>query len=207
MKKVSKIAIAIFAILIGLYPIAYFLIDRKFGLLSTKTTELLSNNLWNMAFYLHITLGGVALLIGWSQFKTNVRSKNIQLHRNIGKTYVISVIISGISSLYIALFATGGIISVLGFFTLGFIWLITTILSFQAIKKGKIDVHQKLMIYSYAACFAAVTLRLWLPFLIMATGEFNSAYQIVAWLCWVPNMMVAYLIARNKKLLSIENPS
>ena len=198
MKKASWITIGILSTLIGLYPIIYFLMDRRFGLLSSKSVELLNDNLWNIAFYGHITLGGLALLIGWLQFSNKLRIKKIELHRIFGKTYVISVLISGICGLYIALYATGGIISILGFFTLGLIWLTTTILGFKSIKKGNIKSHEKFMIFSYAACFAAVTLRIWLPLLTVSMGEFNSAYRIVAWLCWVPNVIVALLIVRNK---------
>jgi hypothetical protein len=54
-----------------------------------------------------------------------------------------------------------------------------------------------MMIYSYAACFAAVTLRIWLPLLISITGDFFIAYPIVAWLCWVPNLIVANLIVKS----------
>lgn len=60
--------------------------------------------------------------------------------------------------------------------------------------------HQKMMIYSYAACFAGVTLRVWLPLLTLIFGDFVKAYILVAWLCWIPNLMVAYLI--NRKLES-----
>lgn len=199
MKKVSWITIGILSTLVGLYPIIYFLIDRRFGLLSSKSVELLNDNLWNIAFYAHITLGGLALLIGWLQFSNKLRIKKMELHRILGKTYVISVFISGFCSLFIDLDATGGIISILGFFTLGLIWLNTTILGFKSIKKGDIKLHEKFMIFSYAACFAAVTLRIWLPLLTISMGEFNSAYRIVAWLCWVPNIIVAFLIVRNKR--------
>lgn len=199
MKKASWITIGILSTLVGLYPIIYFLTDRRFGLLSSKSVELLNDNLWNIAFYGHITLGGLALLIGWLQFSNKLRIKKMELHRIFGKTYVISVFISGFCGLFIALDATGGIISILGFFTLGLIWLTTTILGFKSIKKGDIKSHEKFMIFSYAACFAAVTLRIWLPLLTTAMGEFNSAYRIVAWLCWVPNIIVAFLIVRNKR--------
>ncbi|GAB4428835.1 MAG: hypothetical protein OHK0039_47410 [Bacteroidia bacterium] len=47
---------------------------------------------------------------------------------------------------------------------------------------------------SYAACFAAVTLRLWLPILTALLGDFLPAYRIVAWLCWVPNLLVALAV-------------
>lgn len=202
MKKVSWITVGILSTLIGLYPIIYFLIDRKIGLLSSKSTELLSDNLWNIGFYGHIIFGGLALLIGWLQFSQKLRRKNIKLHRTIGKTYVVSVLISGICGLFIALYATGGIISVLGFFSLGVIWLSTTILGFKAIKKGNVELHEKIMVFSFAACFAAVTLRIWLPILTSIMGEFTGAYRIVAWLCWVPNIVVAYFIVRKKSTKS-----
>ena len=199
MKKASWIIIGILSTLIGLYPIIYFLDDKRFGLLSSKSVELLNDNLWNMAFFGHISLGGLALLIGWLQFSKRLRIEKIELHRRIGKIYLISVLISGICSLYIALYATGGMISSLGFFSLGLIWLTSTILGFKAIKNGQIELHRKFMIFSYAACFAAVTLRIWLPLLTIAMGEFNSAYRIVAWLCWVPNIIVAYLIVSKNR--------
>lgn len=199
MKKASWITVGILSTLVGLYPSIYFLIDRRFGLLASKSTELLSDNIWNIAFYGHILLGGLALLIGWLQFSPKLRKRNIKLHRTIGKTYMIAVLISGICGLFIALYATGGIISKLGFFTLGIIWLSTTILGFKAIKKGKVELHEKFMIFSYAACFAAVTLRIWLPILTSVMGEFIGAYRIVAWLCWVPNIIVAYFIVRKTK--------
>ena len=54
------------------------------------------------------------------------------------------------------------------------------------------------MIYSYAACFGAVTLRIWLPLLILLLGSFEPAYRIVAWLAWVPNLIFAYYWVKRK---------
>jgi hypothetical protein len=108
---------------------------------------------------------------------------------------------SGLASLYIAYFATGGLIPSLGFTCLGLIWLYTTIKAYVAIRNRKIQQHQMFMIFSYAACFAAVTLRIWLPLLSSLFGEFLIAYKIVAWLCWVPNMIVAFMITRRLNLL------
>ena len=189
--------VAILAILVGLYPSIYFLIDRKFGLLSSKSNYLLTNNLWNIAFYTHIVLGGFALLTGWIQFNSNFRNKNIVFHRRIGIVYIISVGLSSLAGIYIGFFATGGLLSSLGFICLGIFWFSITLLAFINIKRGNTDIHQKLMIYSYAACFAAVTLRIWLPLLILTFGDFITAYTIVAWLCWVPNLFIAKLITKR----------
>ena len=199
MKKASWIILGVLSITIGLYPMLYFFIDREFGLLGTKSVDLLSNTLWNIMFYVHIFFGGLALLIGWLQFIKKLRIRNIKLHRGIGKIYVVSVLISGICGLYIAFFSTGGITSTVGFSSLALIWIISTFLGYKSIKNGKIKLHEDLMIYSYAACFAAVTLRFWLPILTILLDDFIFAYRIVAWLCWVPNLLVAYLIINYKK--------
>lgn len=199
-KKIGFKIFAGFSILIGLYPLLYFIIDSKFGILNSKSELLLNDGIWNIAFYAHISLGGLALLIGWTQFSKKLRNKNINLHRNLGKVYLISVIFSSFSALYIAVFATGGIISTLGFSCLAIIWLYTSIRAFLEIKNASIRNHQRFMIYSYSACFAAVTLRIWLPILTAVFQEFLTAYRIVAWLCWVPNLVVAYFIVKNQNL-------
>ena len=202
MQKLNRtIAWWIFGILsisIGLYPLIYFLLERNFGLLTTKSEELLSDTLWSIGFNGHIIFGGLALLVGWIQFSKKLRIKQIKLHRFVGYVYVMAAIISGICGVYIAFFATGGWISSMGFICLGIIWLSSTGYAFLLIKKTKINAHERMMIFSYAACFAAVTLRIWLPMLIALFGEFVPAYRVVAWLCWVPNIIVAALIVRRK---------
>jgi uncharacterized membrane protein len=197
MKKILWVLMAVFAILIGLYPILYFLIDRTFGLLNTKSDTLLSDAFWNAAFYTHITMGGLALFIGWTQFSAHWRRQYLVWHRAIGKIYIVTMVLSATSGVYIGYFATGGIISATGFIILGIISLYTTVMAYNKIKQGRIEEHKELMVYSYAACFAAVTLRLWLPLLSLVLGDFVTAYRIVSWLCWVPNIMVAVWINRR----------
>ena len=195
-KRISYYLLAICCVAIGLYPTIYFIIDRRFGLLRSKSAELLADNLWNTMFYTHIILGGIALLIGWLQFNKKLRIKRLELHRKIGKIYVIAVLLSAISGFYIGLHATGGLSPKLGFTTMALVWFFTTFFAFTTIKKGNVIQHQKLMIYSYAACFSAVTLRIWLPILSSTLGGFLPAYRVVAWLSWVPNIIVAYFIIK-----------
>jgi uncharacterized membrane protein len=202
-KKVAFIIFAGLCVSIGLYPLVFFIIDPTFGLLNSKSDLLLDDGLWNIGFYTHISLGGLALLIGWTQFMEKLRKTNINLHRNIGKVYLISVTLSSVSGFYIAFFATGGPIASIGFMVLAIIWLFTTLRAFLEIKNRSVKKHQKYMIYSYAACFAAVTLRLWLPVLTSVFNDFVTAYQIVAWLCWIPNLVVASFLINRRGLNSI----
>lgn len=199
--KFAWFVFALAAISVGLYPLTYFVIDRKFGLLAHKSEALLTSIPWNIGFYGHILLGGLALFIGWVQFHKKIRNANLEKHRIIGKIYVLAAVISGSCGIFIGFWATGGIITSIGFISLGTLWLYTTLKAYFAIRKGDLQLHQGFMIYSYALCFAAVTLRIWLPLLTMAFGDFIIAYRLVAWLCWVPNVIFAFFWVRRRGLL------
>ncbi len=198
-KKGLWLVMVALAIGIGFYPGMYFFMEKSFGLLNTKSEALLSNPIWNFGFNTHIILGGVALLVGWTQFGSKFRNKNLKIHRRLGMVYVGSVFFSALAGIYIAFYATGGFIPTLGFIGLGVTWFFTTSMAFIAIKKKQVNSHQKWMIYSYATCFAAVTLRIWLPLLSAYFGNFITAYSIVAFLCWIPNLIVAHFIIRSLK--------
>ncbi len=198
-KKIGLWVFRVMCVFIGLYPVIYFLIDPHFGLLKTKTLEVLESQSWNIGFYGHIIFGGIALLIGWSQFVTKLRIRRMQLHRTIGMIYMLTVLISGICGLFIAQYATGGVSNQIGFTLSGVVWLSTTIYAFLSIRNGDVTSHENFMIYSYAVCFSAVTLRIWLPVLTISLGNFNTAYLLVGWLSWVPNLFVAHFIIMRKK--------
>lgn len=204
-KKVIWTLFVVLSIIVGFYPTLYFFLDKNFSLLSTKNKVLLNNIFWNIGFYIHIIFGGLALLIGWAQFSLKIRSNKLSLHKQIGKVYVTSSLLSALASLYIAFYATGGFITSLGFICLGTIWFYTTLKAYLQIKKGKIESHEKMMIYSYASCFAAVTLRIWLPLLTALFNDYTSAYRIVAWLCWIPNLLIAFLIVMRIEKSKIIN--
>ncbi|MFP3832320.1 DUF2306 domain-containing protein [Chryseobacterium sp. SIMBA_028] len=200
MKKLLFIIVCIFALLIGVYPLIYFFVDDENTFLGSKSLDILHNQIWRIAFFAHIIFGGISLFIGWRQFGSKFRNKYIRIHRSIGKLYVVSVLISSVSAIYMGFYANGGVVSSAGFVCLGFIWLITTLIAVIQIRKGNVVKHQQFMIYSYACTFAAVTLRIWLPVLKSITHDPDNSYIIVAWLCWFPNLLVAYFINRNLRI-------
>lgn len=201
MKRFRWFVFAFFAVTIGLYPLSYVLFDMSAALLSQKPSGLLKDAMWRAAFYIHIFLGGVVLLVGWSQFSDRLRLQKVYLHRSLGKIYVIGVLLSGVAAFYISFFATGGIIAKSGFNVLAILWVFITVMAYVRIQKKEIASHQRWMIRSYALTFAAVTLRIWLPtFQLFLDMTFLDAYKIIAWLCWVPNLMVAEFIIRKKHI-------
>lgn len=204
-KKGSYFTFAFLAICIGIYPLIFLLTNLHHRFLDGKEAEVVADLIWRISFYLHITFGGIALLVGWSQFNKTLRSKNIQIHRVIGKVYVFSALLSALPGIYIGYFSMGGIIASTGFISLGLIWFYTTFQAYIEIKAKNILEHERMMIYSYAACFAAVTLRLWLPLFRILFNDFESAYRVVAWWCWIPNLVVAYfIISKRHKIIGSE---
>jgi uncharacterized membrane protein len=187
------------SILVSFYPIAYLVADKPIALLLSKTAELLSSNFYMICFYLHIIFGGIALMIGWIQFSKKIRNKHLNFHRWIGKIYLLSVIISGIPGFYIALHASAGLSPKLGFGIGAVLWVTLAILGYTSIRRGNVEAHKKFMMYNYAGTFGAVTLRIWLPLLILIFGNFQEAYQVVAWLSWLPNIIVVYFLLRKKR--------
>jgi len=200
LKKILWVLFGFFSITIGLYPFAYLFPTgiQESGLLQTKSIEILSHSMWQLGFNLHIFCGGFALLIGWLQFVPSLRKKYLNVHRTIGQAYVILVFLSGVSAGYIVMNASGGDSAFWGFAALAIVWLATTLIAYLAILKGNINKHQNFMILSYAACWGAVTLRIWLPLLTVYFGDFNKAYDIVAWLSWVPNLLIGLWIIKIK---------
>jgi len=193
------VLVVLLAIAIGLYPLTFLEVNHNEGLLAQKTPELLANSFWSTAFYIHISLGGFSLLIGWSLFLKKFRAKKIHLHRLIGKVYIVTVILSSITGLYIAYHATGGWIAKTGFAGMSIVWFICTYTAYKAIRNKNIQQHERWMIRSYAVTFTGVTFRLWMPFLIIAFQlEFLEAYPIDAWISWVANLVVAQLIIRKR---------
>src|SRR6185369_8208412 len=197
--KILKVLMASLAVFVGSYPFRYFFVDRNFGLLQLKTEAVLTSPFWNIGFYSHIIPGGIALLIGWIQFNERIRTKRLTLHRMIGTVYVSAALVSSLAGIYISCYATGGIIASSGFMCLGLFWFYSTYRGYSSIIERNINAHKEMMIYSYAACLAAVTLRIYLPILSFAFGDFIKAYLVVAWVSWVPNLVVAFYINKRRK--------
>ncbi|HSN73071.1 MAG TPA: DUF2306 domain-containing protein, partial [Steroidobacteraceae bacterium] len=139
----------------------------------------------------------VALILGPLQFIRRLRTRRPTWHRWIGRTYLgVGVLEGGLAGLYLAIHAFGGPVAQLGFAFLAIAWLQTGMLAYLAIREGDVSRHQKWMIRNFALTFAAVTLRLYLPSSAVAGIDFETAYPVIAWVCWVPNLLVAERVVR-----------
>ena len=141
----------------------------------------------------------IALVLGALQVSSTLRSNYLDLHRWLGRIYVVAVIVSGTGGLVMALESTGGLVTHFGFGMMAVCWLGCTITAYRHIRAGNVVLHRAWMLRSYALTLAAVTLRVYLPLSQVAGIEFIEAYRAIAWLCWVPNLLVVEWFILSRK--------
>jgi hypothetical protein len=95
-------------------------------------------------------------------------------------------------------FAITGPVAGAGFFLLAIAWLATSGRAYAKARAGDIAAHRRWMIRSAALTFAAVTLRLYLASSQIAGLPFAPSYTIIAWACWVPNLIVVEAWLRRR---------
>lgn len=146
---------------------------------------------------IHVAGAATALLIGPLQFSRALRNRFGLLHRVLGRTYVVSCLVGGAAGFVLALGASTGLISTIGFGGLAIIWIVTTSLAWRRATQGRFAEHRAWMIRSFALTFAAVTLRLYLPLASLLAIQFDDAYRAISFLAWVPNLLLVELYLRN----------
>jgi hypothetical protein len=194
-RRIGWILVAITSVLIGAY--ALFLMASGF----TLVPEEVAGNRFPSALGLriHIVASGIALLTGPFQFLRPLRRRFPVVHRTLGRIYVVACLVGGLAGGLIALFSTGGLVAGFGFLALAIVWLTCTIRAWLAVRRHDYLTHQRWMIRSFALAFAAVTLRIYIPLSQIAGFDYAASYAAIAWLCWVPNLLVAQLLVRSAR--------
>ncbi len=146
----------------------------------------------------HVAGGATALMIGWLQFLPSVRRRWPAIHRWTGRLYVLGCVEGGIAGLVLAFGTSSGPIGGLGFGLLAVLWLVTTALGLRTAMERRFDEHRRWMIRSWALTLAAVTLRLYLPLSMLVPVPMEDSYRAIAWLCWVPNILIAEVWLRRR---------
>lgn len=150
------------------------------------------------AIHAHIFASALALLIGPLQFSARLRRARPALHRWLGRIYLgVAVAVGGLAGLYMSLHASGGLTGKFGFAFLALAWLYTGARAYLAARERNFAAHRRWMIRNFALTFAAVTLRIYLPGAMLLQLPGTQAYAAIAWLCWVPNLLVAQWLLRR----------
>ncbi|MFC7775423.1 DUF2306 domain-containing protein [Flavobacterium sp. GCM10027622] len=180
----------------------YIPLSAQVAFLNIKQTEVLGVPLYLPIFYAHVLTSVFCLLAGFTQFNNNLLNTKPRIHRWMGKLYVGTILLfAAPSGLFIGCFANGGLISKISFVLLAVLWFYFTLKAFTSIQQRNIAAHQKFMYRSFALTCSAITLRLWKVILVyLFQPSPMDVYQIIAWLGWIPNLLIIefYLFKRFK---------
>jgi len=151
-----------------------------------------------LSLYAHIGLAPVALAVMPFQFSIRLRQGRPRLHRWLGRVYGLSVLLSGLGGLHLALTTAAGPMAASGFALLSVLWIAVTGRAVWLAMQRRLAEHRAWMIRSAALTFAAVTLRLYLPILVGIFG-FETGYPPLAWISWVPNLILVEYWLRHTR--------
>jgi uncharacterized membrane protein len=147
----------------------------------------------------HAVFSSVALLTGPWQFLPSLRRRSLTAHRWIGRVYCGAVAAGWLTSLPIAAHAQTGAVASAGFLALGAVWIAATTAGYCNIRLGQVQAHREWMMRSFALT-AAITLRMYLPLMMVTHAPFAVAYSLVAWICWIPNLLFAEWLVRRGRI-------
>lgn len=151
------------------------------------------------ALYVHVTFAGLALVLSPVQLAARVRSRYPGLHRVVGRTVLVAIVVGGVAGVVISTVSRAGVVGTAGFGLLGVLWVACALMGLRAIRRGEVLEHRRWMVRAFSLTYAGVTLRLWSPLLVLAltalgldagtAGE--RVYVVMPFLCWVPNLLLA----------------
>lgn len=190
------IGLAIAVYLMFRLSVPYVSFQKNIDFLATKQ-NVYHIDYWRYAFYIHVFTSVFVLAAGFTQFNKAFFVQG--WHRKLGMLYILTVLfLSAPTGLVMGLHANGGLGAKASFVLLSTVWFVTTLLALVTAKKKKFIEHGEWMLYSYALALSAISLRL------MALGfdlfqihvRPQEVYVTIAWLSWVPNLLVAHLLIK-----------
>jgi hypothetical protein len=148
--------------LVAVYiTVIYFIMDPT--TLPFMESKLNMNGLpfgtWRNMFYAHILIGLVSMVFG-AILVLNRSLKSEKFHVNIGVVYTSSIFINALIVPFLAIYATGGILTGAIFLVIDAAWLISAWLGVMRILQKKYHSHREWLLKSYAITMVFVPFRI-----------------------------------------------
>lgn len=150
----------------------------------------------------HISASMIAILVGPFQFWSFFRQKYLNLHRWLGRIYLIGILVGTLCAIPVVAYVSFPINWGWGIATatLTLSWFLTTAMAYRVVRLGRIQQHREWMIRSYVITVSVLLFRL-----IMEIPLFSEAVNIglktgVSFLSWtVPLMFTELILQWDKK--------
>ena len=126
----------------------------------------------------HTLAGTFALLIGPINFSSRIRQRHLQLHRILGRVYVLSVFVGSVTGIALAYGRPG----LPGTSMQAAAWMVCTTAAFITARNRQIVAHRQWMARSYAVTFTFVSSRVFnlVPAYWSHLGDVLSAVGVIA---------------------------
>lgn len=170
----------------GRFPEIFW--DRRYGLL------------------VHIIGGTLAMFLGPIQLWLGQTRQKLQLHRTLGKLYLLGVALDNVAAYYLCLTTPVGFVYATGLFGMTLASTVTTVMAVLAIRYRNFDQHREWMIRSYVVILSFVFFRM-IAAGLEAFGVGGSGIPgdtarvtLAAWCSWAIPLLVTELFLQWPKL-------
>ncbi len=167
--------------------------------LGHRPPNILGNTFAKPWLKVHVAGAATALLLGPFNFVGSIRRRAPRVHRWAGRIYIVGCLVGGMGGFVIGFGSFAGPIANTGFVSLAVCWIVANVQGWRSAMDGRFADHRAWMIRSFAMTFGAVLLRVYLPLSQLLHVPFIEAYRAIAFLAWVPNLMVAEIYLRRTR--------
>ena len=207
MKTINQSSRTIKATFLGiLFLIAtYFVIDRAFPYFFNFNIEQYQDYYWPSKWWLvgHLLGGGVALILGPFQFSNTFRNRFMTLHRNLGKVFIIGILIGSLSAIYMSFYVAPqvNISWSISLFVLALVWLVSVFMAYRMIRLRRVPQHKEWMIRAYIITVAFVLFRFLneASFIRELMPTFEERGATCIWLSWAVPLFFSEVVLQWKK--------
>ena len=135
-----------------------------------------------VVFPAHMITGGLGLMLAVLAYAVRADAR---VHRPLGRLAALLLVAASLTALPTSLESLASPWARAGFFVQGVACLACLVAGFQAIRRGHVERHRRLMLSAAAIAFGAVVLR---GLLLAADGlglAAEPSYAVGAWLAWL----------------------
>ena len=156
--------------------------------------------------WVHIVGGTMAMFLGPVQLWLGQTRQKLQLHRTLGKLYLLGVALDNLAAYYLCLTTPVGFVYATGLFGMTLASTITTVMAVVAIRYRNFDQHREWMIRSYVVILSFVFFRM-IAGGLEAAGIGGSGIAgdtaratLAAWCSWAIPLLLTELSLQMPKL-------
>jgi uncharacterized membrane protein YozB (DUF420 family) len=193
------VVLTVLGVALALHSLGYANFSSDYGFLKLKQQAVATG--WYLpAYYSHVLISSLILMVGFFQV-SQIGRKWLSAHRWLGKFYVFGILfLAAPGGLIMSLFINRGPWVLTSFLFQVVFWFVSTAMAYNRIRHRDLEAHREWMLRSFALTCAAITLRAYI-FMVSFHYDLNNptAYAALAWLSWVPNLMIMELYLRYSR--------